>query len=912
MKKIATNQKSFSILFVIMSLLISINVYAQKKLLKTSRPGTLGLADGFLNYSTPKLTLQLVKESQTVSKLEPVGSKGFDFVPHEWLKQRAGNGYYHLGDINLRIRTVGTKKWISYSSAKNRKPVTSVPISRNSVLAAADLHNTFPKNLPLDIVRYWQKKGSNLILRFVIKNITNHKIEIGALGMPVIFDNDFTGKPIEKTSNENVFYDPYIGEDAGYLQVTRLNGRGPVLLVLPWKKSPFEAYRPLLNDPTRRGIGFEGFYEWMTNSKAYAENEWKNARPWNVPTSKILKPNEVYSVGLKFVLADSVENINKTLIKHNMPVAVGIPGYVIPMGTDAELFLKTKEKVKKIFVDPINSMKFKYVSTTPKGWKKYEIQGLKWGRSRLTIVYADSRIQTISYKIIKPESQVVADNGNFLFSHQWYQNPHDLFGRSPSIISYDYGAKRQITQEGRVWIAGLSDEAGAGSWLNAIMKEFIAPDPAQIAKLENFVNKTLWGGIQYNHGKYKYGVRKSMFYYQPDSMPPGTYSDTINYKTWSAWSEKQAKSVGRSFNYTHVAAAYWVMYRLSRYYKGLVRQKNWSWYLNNAYHTVMAMVRFAPYYARFGQMEGTVFFMILRDLKAEGWYSQENKLEAAMKKRAIYWDSLEFPYGSEMSWDSTGQEEVYLWENYFGFSSKALETIKAILNYMPTVPSWAYNGCARRYWDFLYAGKLMRIERMIHHYGSGLNAIPVLSYYRKHPNNLYTLRVGYGGLMGAISNITKDGFGPVAFHAFPSALKIDDYSGDYGCGFFGYAINTATYIVNDKNFGWIAFGGNLNVKGNWIKTKITTAAKSRIYITPSKTWLTLDAGQFKTVDYNPKDGVIKLTLEQGNYFTPNAYIHVQDSNIKYQISGFSKMVRGAYVVPLKSKAIEIELIPENK
>jgi hypothetical protein len=44
--------------------------------------------------------------------------------------------------------------------------------------------------------------------------------------------------------------------------------------------------------------------------------------------------------------------------------------------------------------------------------------------------------------------------------------------------------------------------------------------------------------------------------------------------------------------------------------------------------------------------------------------------------------------------------------------------------------------------------------------------------YRKNPDNFYLSRTGYGGLMGSIANINKDGFAPTAFHAYPSTLKI--------------------------------------------------------------------------------------------------------------------------------------------
>jgi hypothetical protein len=173
-----------------------------------------------------------------------------------------------------------------------------------------------------------------------------------------------------------------------------------------------------------------------------------------------------------------------------------------------------------------------------------------------------------------------------------------------------------------------------------------------------------------------------------------------------------------------------------------------------------------------------------------------------MRERSDRWKKEAYPFGSEMAWDSTGQEEVYAWCDYFGYDDKALVSLNSIIGYMPTVPHWGYNGNARRYWDFLYGGKLRRIERQIHHYGSGLNAIPVLSHYRKHPQDDYLLRIGYGGTMGALTNIDREGFASVAFHSFPSTLKWDGYSGDYGPNFFGHAFNTATYVVNHPEFGW--------------------------------------------------------------------------------------------------------------
>lgn len=876
-----------------------------------TKQSVLALDQPLIKLETPSFLLNLVSSSQTVASLRPKSMPELDYTPGDSLAARSGNGLYHLGDIDFRIRVGVGSEWQSYSTAKDRHPVEALSVSGN-VLAGANLAKTLPVGIPLQIKRFWEEHDGQLVLKFELKNTSSSPVEIGAMGFPMIFNNILTGN-LDQAHAKNVFYDPYVGMDAGYLQVTRLTGRSPSLLVLPFGSTPFEAYNPLLNDPTPRNIIFEGFYEWMTCSKAYAENEWKDAEPWNAPSSIMLQPGEEKVVGVQFVLSGQPADIEKTLIAQHRPVATGIPGYVLPKDVKAKLFLNYAQKVESITVLPKGSITIKSVkSPASANLVEYDLQGKINGRSTIVIRYKDGLQQTIQYKVIKPESEVVTDYGNFLTTKQWFENESDSFHRSPSVISYDNVKKQQVVQEQRAWIAGLSDEAGAGSWLGAMMKQMVVPDKTQVAKLEKFVDNTLWGHIQYSESPLKYGVRKSLFYYEPTLMPEGTYSKDINFKTWSAWPAKEANSVGRSYNYPHVTAAWWVMYRNARNYKGLVVSHPWSWYLENAYHTAMAMVKQAPYYAQFGQMEGTIFYLVLKDLQSEGMKEMADSLEAVMKKRAIHWSSLKYPFGSEMPWDSTGQEEVYVWSHYFGFDEKADVTLNAILGYMPSIPGWAYNGNARRYWDFLYAGKLMRVERMIHHYGSALNAIPVLEAYRQHPDNFYLLKVGYGGYLGSISNIEEDGFAPAAFHAFPATLKNDGYTGDYGSGFFGHAINSATYLVNNPDFGWLSFGGNLSKSKKGIEVKPTTAARSAIYIAPEGVWVNVIAGSIQSFKYNPKNGQVQVVLDKAGEYNPEAFLSIEypennTSQKKYQIQQSLKKQGEKYVVKLSGKSTKVLL-----
>lgn len=878
-------------------------------------------------FETTDFRLSLQKNSQTLVSLAPKSAKdGFDFAPSDRFTSRLADGNYRLGDIDLRLREVGAPQWRDFSTAHKRVAVTPL-VKGKGVLASADITPSLGDGFPLQVTRSWAVTGGKLTLCFTLHNPGSKPIEIGGLGLPMIFDNIISGRDLDEAHEQASFYDPYVGRDGGYLQVTRLNGAGPALLVMPEKNTPFELYKPILderhrdmsveiyNDPEPRNMTFEGFYDWMVAAKGFADTEWKGVRQWNETTSLILKPGMSRTIGLQFVLSPSIRKIEQTLINNGRPVAVGLPGYIVPTDMAAALFIHAAKAVKSVSVFPAGALEIGAAHKLKNGWVKYVLTGKIHGRARLTLTYADGEVQTVHYLVTKPEAEAVADMGRFLTTKQWYENPSDPFHRSPSVMGYDRDTNSIITQDSRVWVAGLSDEGGVGSWLAAIMKQLDNPDPAEVAKLETFANRVLWGKIQVADGDDKYGVHKSVFYYDPEHMPEGTYDSRLDWKTWTSWSKKDAADLGRSFNYPHVAAAWWTLYRLARYRDGMATGQTWQTYLTRAAETIKAMMTKAPYYTQFGQMEGGVFVAILKDLRREGMNDEAAGVEALMKTRADHWKTLKYPFGSEMPWDSTGQAEVYAWMRYFGYEDKAAVTREVILAYDPAIPHWGYNGSARRFWDFLYAGKTSRIERQLHHYGSSNNAIPLFDSYRVNPEDFYLLRVAYGGLMGSLSNIDENGFSSAAFHSFPDMMKFDAINGDYGVSFFAHAYTAASYLALHPVYGWVGFGGNVVQSGNVVTLSPKDSARSRVFIAPAGLWLTLDAGKIETVSYNRITGKVLLTLAAADAHTPKAFLDVATTTRMgnpYKVVSAAETERGLYVIPLNAKSTVVELSPARK
>jgi hypothetical protein len=872
-------------------------------------------------YSTAFFTVALRTDTQTLVRLSPALDPSFDFAPGDREAERQSDGYVHLGDIHLRLRVVGGP-WQDFSSARRRRPIRPLT-PEPGMFTGAEISASMGEGLPLRIERRWVDESGTLAVRFTLTNTSAERVEVGGLGFPMVFNNILTDRSLEEAHAKASFVDPYIGMDAGYAQVTRLNGKGPALLVLPESGTPLEAWRPvesvkkapvgdIFTDRGDRVQTAEGFYDWTVASLGFAQKDWAKASwQWNRPTSFTLAPGQSRTFGLRFILSPSIRAIDRTLAAQGQPVAIGVPGYVIPADLPATLFLKSRQPVARIDSWPDAALQAQQ-EPSANDWQRFKVSGRGWGPARLNIRYRDGRVQAIHYYLTKPLDRIMNDLGRFATTRQWFSDRSDPFHRAPAILTFDREANRIVTQDRRAWIAGMSDEGGAGAWVSAIAEQLDNPDPNQVAKLERLVDRTVWGKLQVSSGPHVGGVKKSLFYYDPGRFP-NYYDPRQDWSTWASWKKDQADSLGRSYNYPHVAIGYWVLYRLARNHTGLIKRHDWRWYLDHALLTAEAMVRDAPDYASFGQMEGEVFVEILKDLKREGLRRDAAEMERIMRTRADRWATLRYPFESEMTWDSTGQPEVYAWMRYFGQELQAATTREVILGYDPTIPSWGYNGNARRYWDFLYGGKYPRIERQIHHYGSALNAVPLFDAFRANPADFHLLQVAYGGWMGSITNVDRAGFGSSAFHSNPDMMRWDPYSGDYGMGYFGHAYAAATYLVDHPEFGWIGFGGEVAEDSRGVIIRPRDGARSRLFISPAGLWLTLDAGKIASARFDRISGRVTLTLDPTDRFTRLARLRVERtiaSARDYAPVRRLPLVRGAYVMRLAAKASDLVLAPK--
>jgi hypothetical protein len=150
----------------------------------------------------------------------------------------------------------------------------------------------------------------------------------------------------------------------------------------------------------------------------------------------------------------------------------------------------------------------------------------------------------------------------------------------------------------------------------------------------------------------------------------------------------------------------------------------------------------------------------------------------------------------------------------------------------------------------------------------------LLEWYRLNPDDVFLLEPALGAVVGQMTNIDEHGAPGMMMHMEPHMLDYDPHSGDYGLGFFGCSLQSASYFVDHPEFGPVCYLWNMHAAaggdGEWsLGRNLTTGGavtikpvdlyRRRIFLEPLSLYLTLDVGTFKAVVLDL--AVKKLSIE---------------------------------------------------
>jgi hypothetical protein len=518
--------------------------------------------------------------------------------------------------------------------------------------------------------------------------------------------------------------------------------------------------------------------------------------------------------------------------------------------------------------------------------------------------YDDSRWATLEFFVTEPLETVIRKRAAFLVSHHQHRDADKWYAG----VYSDWDQKNEILRgpEDRdslsTWLTDANDDAGNARPAFIASKNVFFPDRDEIASLELYVGKYLWGGMQMT----------------PAERYPYALYGVPNFKANRASPDEGRNGrahVWRIYDYPHIVMLYFRMYQIAKFYPDTVRHLDAAGYLERAYRTAVAYWTVPLAIEKWpadavGTMNEAFIPELIDALEEEGKPDWAGTLRVHWEGKVDrFINRTPNLYGSEFAFDSTG------FESTGAFAKYAMERVAPPPASRPSRSgAEAFRGrvsyeAARRFMDFqLLLNMVDRgwLETTYYQLGSDYrgNMTYLLSYmsqlggwsildhalhFAEDPTDY--LRLGYASSLSSWalvnSGTAQSGYG----YWFPSRNNDGAagggfmpeplgrawigktmtrgawyYSAEQDVGYCGALRTHATVVARDPVFGEIAYGGVLTRQGSTVNVIPRDGLRVRFHIVRAdqRLHLTLDRDGFqKEAPVSVADDLsrIEFTLE---------------------------------------------------
>ncbi len=737
-----------------------------------------------------------------------------------------------LGNVRINYQPAGGPTWYAVNTST---PSGVASVTYSSITNASGtqytahylLTNGLTAPLMFDSVLFINEESIEWSLNFT--NTTSQSVTIGDLALPLPMNTSYS------TPSSSSMKHSFISGYGSYVLWMRPDSVGPCLLMTPDDNTKLEFWD--------NRSGYETYihsYVAGTNAAAQYPTVTTQGDRWRQPnTSLTLAPGGSQSYGMKFQWATNYDAIRQTLVNDGKVDVHVVPGMTVPTNLFAQIALQTTQTVSSVAAEFPSQTQLQFLGTTnvsTNTYQLYQVQFARLGENKLTITYGNNRTMYLEFFVTEPVETLVKKRAAYLvknqiITNQWYSGLFcDVNMNDGQLITPDnhdtLGTSFQVYE-----IA--SDDAGESRPAYLAEKEAVFPVQSEVTALDFYITNFVWGGLQRaTNESSSYGI-----YGVPDWQTLRTNGSNLG------------SDLGRGYDYPHIIAMYYGMYRVAKYHPEVTTVLTATNYLQRAWGTAMALWSHGGTQAtQTGLMNEVVIPGLLSALDAEGMSTQAASLPAPIGKPRwdIIFPAYANPFGSEYAFDATGFEsqEAYAkyalqhagsslamgstnvpfflnkanafmqtqitanifdrgWLEtayyYYGSDYRSAMGDNFVVTYMAQMGGWGLLDYALNYaanpTDYLRLG-----------YGSYLNGwstmntgTPASNYGFWHPGAQYDGGCG-GGYEPSPYNTTWLGGQPMHRGAWY-------YSAEENLGFCGAIRSAATILVDDPIFGRFCYGG---------------------------------------------------------------------------------------------------------
>ncbi|KQQ20725.1 hypothetical protein ASF48_08990 [Rathayibacter sp. Leaf299] len=612
-------------------------------------------------------------------------------------------------------------------------------------------------------------------------NTASSTLTIGDWGVPVPANELWRqGDQIYET---RVLTHSAVSDDSSYLTMQRPSGQGPFLM---------------LSTDSQTGSGFEYQDRWRTQEVGDTPWAWNSANEgsnikglntYYVHSEAIQKTNRGYLERTNLQLApgdsrsytfhiakvDDDQSVKDTLYAQGSLDTTVVPGMVVPYDQKAQIALRVKGIIDRVV--GVNNNDLGGPAPTNPALRKartngqYEIWEASFDKTQLgtndiTVHYTsqDGRKHqsVLQFAVIDKVADLLDTHAQFMVDHtqwtgadgidssdmrfgtfdDWMMNAAD--GSLPSASEAPQG--RRDSYAG-YW--GLGDDWGLPHGEFLAEKLVSLPEREQVQALDTYLEKAVWENLMGNTDDS--AVPSYLVYDFWEQGKPGKQNTTPSY---------------RGYAYAHVYNTFFSMYKVAKQNPELIDySRSDTWYLETAYRIFKEMYDGpVTYNWDTGVMGELTTPDIIAALRAEGMNAEANDVEAKMARKFANFSANKYPYGSEYSYDNTGEEAVYTLAkvNIDEDRANSLRMMRDIVEKTTAsrgqMPTWYYYAnpvtiTGENWWNFQYSIALAgyTMDDYINHTAAletGNNAVTPAERAQLQ-------RLNYGAKLGGLSVINS-------------------------------------------------------------------------------------------------------------------------------------------------------------
>lgn len=813
--------------------------------------------------------------------------------------QGVSDEHQWMGELMFQTKKDGDSDWAESMTSASAKDSGARTITRdgNKITVTYKNENANKGIKDFQLTETYELVDNHLKWSMKVTNTSGKDLTFGDFGLPMAFNEYFTPQYDGELLYETRVIDhSFVGQDSSYIYATRPSGQGRFLLFEP---DAATGAKLEYQDHWRTNNGHEGSV-WAQDQGGWANglnvfyihsNVIKSTGSSYLPNTELtLTSGDSKEYSFNFTPVQNEKAMRTELYKNGIIDAVAVPGMAFNKDMPAKFYLHTKyaydnsaasDNITSVTVKDAydislyeglqNSVSSKpprpsehgsvsYDKTETIDGEQYHIFNLKLtclGVNYVEIHYLDDigkgKVTTLQFYAMDKAEDVLNLHADFVTNNTQVDAP----GKIQDKIFDDWMMDTKNVRGVYSGYMGWGDDWGFTHGEYLAEKNVYLPVKEQIEAVDDYLDTAIWNGLMREHHE-DYRVNDWL-----DNEPNNT-----------------GQGVYRGYAYPHVYNTYFSMYKVASKYPDITTYKEKKeTYLLRAYNILKALYgKDISYNWDTGLMGESTTPDIVAALDKEGFYKEAQDIRNIMAEKYVKFSEQKYPYGSEYSYDNTGEEAVYTLaklQNNQEMMKKIDEKTRAARGLQPIWYHYANPTtiCGENWWNFQYSASLIgyAMDDWLRLENNGMNstemALAARTNYAAKLANLTSINSGQIdsdpaniGTVGwtyqaELGNSGGQGNGGGNIHNGWRQM-----SGEADTGLFGAMRILSSDVATDPIFGLFGYGCSVTDEGGFYNITPLDGLYTRLNFINEKLSIKLDRDQYSNAIVSKNSDSVKLTM----------------------------------------------------